>query len=475
MILTQQSFGKTHFAAAELGDKRRTDRLVQVADQMIQRPGGSIPQKLRKPADLQAFYRLMSCEKVTHGTILEPHRNVTISAAKESGQPILVLHDTTEFDYTTHESLDLGQIGCGTRRGYIVHNSLAVRADSGEPLGVLNQILHRRAKVRKGETQTQRRKRKNRESLLWVNGVKCVPAEKQFIDVCDRGADTFEFLRAEVDSGRRFVIRSCQNRCSYIGHGPVDESEEILLHDHVKTVEPIGHWQLHVTSKKELRRGRGKEKKRRVKRHQRWANMAVSATPVNAWVTRSNRRNTKPLPIWCLRVWEIDPPEGQERLDWILLTNEPIDSFEDAYRVVGWYEKRWIIEEFHKGLKTGCRIESLQFTDEQRLQPTIALLSVVALNLLRVRNASRQPDAKTRRATEVIGEDYVEVLSSWRHKEIKRDWTVHEFYMALARMGGHQNRKSDHPPGWQVLWEGWKELLPMVIGYKVGKNSRRDL
>jgi hypothetical protein len=48
---------------------------------------------------------------------------------------------------------------------------------------------------------------------------------------------------------------------------------------------------------------------------------------------------------------------------------------------------------------------------------------------------------------------------------------VHEFYMALARLGGHQNRKGDHPPGWQVIWEGWKELVPMVIGYEVANSK----
>ena len=75
----------------------------------------------------------------------------------------------------------------------------------------------------------------------------------------------------------------------------------------------------------------------------------------------------------------------------------------------------------------------------------------------------------TRKATTVIGRSYVEVLSLWRHQKIKIDWSVHDFYFALARLGGHQNRKHDHPPGWQVLWEGWKELLPMVFGYNVAK------
>ena len=90
-------------------------------------------------------------------------------------------------------------------------------------------------------------------------------------------------------------------------------------------------------------------------------------------------------------------------------------------------------------MKTGCRTEALQFTSKDRLQPAIALLSVVTLTMLPLRQASRRPDAKTRKATTIIDRSYVEVLSLWRHQKIRRDWTVHEFYYALARLGGHQN------------------------------------
>lgn len=468
MLFTSQTFGETNFAKADLGDKRRTKRLVKLVDKMSTRPGGSLPQKLRHPADLQAFYRLMSCEQVTHQRILAAHRAATIEKIQQIDGPVLIIHDTTELDYTRRESLDnLGQIGCGTRRGYITHNSLAVRSDTGEPIGLVNQILHRRAKVSKKETRAQRRKRASRESLLWSKGVAKLPSEKQLVDVCDRGADNFEFLQLEVASGRRFVIRSSHNRRIFVGH---DFSEEARLHDQVRSLDAIGTWKMEVTSKTELRRGRGNQKKRRTKRQQRWANMAVTASAVQIRPSKCKGDNKlDPLPMWAIRVWEVDPPAGQERLDWILLTNEPITNFEDAYRVVGWYEKRWIIEEFHKGMKSGCKIEGLQFTHEDRLQPSIAVLSVLTLTLLQLRHASRRPDANTRKATAVIGKNYVEVLSHWRHKRAKADWTVHEFYMALARLGGHLNRKSDHPPGWQVLWEGWKELLPMVTGYDVAE------
>jgi hypothetical protein len=116
------------------------------------------------------------------------------------------------------------------------------------------------------------------------------------------------------------------------------------------------------------------------------------------------------LPLYVVQITEVDPPSGEKAVDWTLLTNEPLRTFEDAWRVASWYERRWIGEEYHKAQKTGCQIEDLQFTASARLEPAIALLSVVAVTLLNLRDASRRPDAKTRRATAILAPDYVNVL-----------------------------------------------------------------
>ena len=166
-----------------------------------------------------------------------------------------------------------------------------------------------------------------------------------------------------------------------------------------------------------------------------------------------------------MQITEVNPPAGEKAIDWTLLTNEPMRTFEDAWRVSGWYERRWIVEEYHKAKKTGCQIEDMQFTTTDRLEPAIALLSVVAVTLLNLRDASRRSDAKTRRATAVLAKDYIEVLSHWRYRKVRDDLTIHDFFYALARLGGHQNRKSDHQPGWLVLWRGWTKLQAMLDGY----------
>lgn len=472
-MLQAVGFGEKNFGNAQLGDKRRTKRLVSLVEQLCLRPGGSLPQKLRSPKDLKSFYRLMDADEVTHKAILDPHRDVTMERIEELNKAVLILHDTTELDYTTHKSLkELGQIGNGKNRGYLAHNSLAIEPESGEVLGLTNQILHRRAVVSKSETHSQRRKRTDRESLLWPEGTKPLPSNWNLIDVCDRGADTFEFLQHEVQSGRRFVIRSSHDRCIKVGHDAPEDCKSTKLRAHLRSLPEAGTWKLNVTAS--VKQTTVKGKKKTVKRRARQAKMAVSYAPIQLMPTESVGMKRGALKIWAVRVWELNPPKGEERLEWILFTNEPVNDFEDAYRVVGWYECRWIIEEYHKGMKTGCKIESIQFTSESRLKPAIAVLSTIALTLLKIREAARRPDAKERRAAEVVGVEYVEMLSLWRHNRIKSDWSVHDFYYALARLGGHQNRKGDHPPGWQVIWEGWKELLPMVNGYIAGKSKRKN-
>ena len=132
-----ESFGEVNFSQAQLGDARRTRRLVKTVDLMCRRPGGTLPQKLNAPKDLRAFYRLMNCDEVTHEAILSAHRDVVLNKIAQTKSTVLILSDATEMDYSTHESLrELGQIGNGNHRGYIVQNSLAVDANTRNVLGL---------------------------------------------------------------------------------------------------------------------------------------------------------------------------------------------------------------------------------------------------------------------------------------------------------------------------------------------------
>ncbi len=170
---------------------------------------------------------------------------------------------------------------------------------------------------------------------------------------------------------------------------------------------------------------------------------------------------------------EIDPPVGASPLEWILLTNVPVANPEPAHERISWYACRPVIEEYHKAPKTGCGIELPQFTTGKALQAGIAMLSVVATQLLQLRDASRLPNADVRPAGDLVPQEYAAVLSAWRFGEIHTTMRVHDFCWALAKLGGHLNRKHDRPPGWLVLWRGWTKLELMVQGASVGRIKKR--
>ena len=381
----------------------------------------------------------------------------------EHPEPILILHDGTELDYTSLTSLSgqLGQIGKGYGRGYICHNSLAVDPAGREVFGLTNQILHCRVKRPKKETLTQSRERKSRESLLWLRGTEGLPADWHLVDVCDQGADTFEFLEHECHSGRRFVIRSKQQRAVYGGHEMQGKRQP--LSKYVRSLSPLGSRTLEIQFQngKPCRRARKGE-----------FQISAAAVLVPRPHAKHGNHGKEPLRMWVVRIFETKPPKGQKRLEWVLLTNEPVETLEDALRVIGWYETRWVIEEFHKAMKTGCGIEKMQFTTTERLNPMIAVLSAVATTLLNLRTASRREDAKTRPATDVVSVEYVQVLSGWRYGQVRDNLTVWEFFFALARLGGHQNRKHDKRPGWLVLWRGWNTLQAMLDGAEAIRRKK---
>lgn len=460
-MMTERSFGEIHFGAAELGNKARTRRLAKLATQLAQHPGGTLPQKLRDPAALEATYRLMSRAEVTHASVLAPHRAETLRRIARHSGPVLIICDGTELDYTRITSLQrLGKIGSGeSHRGYICQNCLAVDPESRQVFGLVHQILHTRADAPRGETKDQSCKRTSRESRLWPDGTRDLPDEARLIVVCDRGGDTFEELEHEYRSRRRLVIRSQHNRRILLGHQ--GSSRRQYLHSTLRRQAARGSFTLDVAAA--------------AGRPARLARLEVSFIAMRLVAPKQARglHGQEPLALWAVRVWEADPPRGQERLEWMLLTNEPVNSLSAARQIIAWYECRWVVEEYHKAMKTGCQVENLQFADESRLEPMIALLSVVALVLLGLRDASRRADARTAPARKLIAQEYVDALSLWRHGDTRTDWSVHDFFLALARLGGHQNRKSDKPPGWLVLWRGWTALQLLAAGARAERRRKK--
>ena len=452
-----------HFAGVDLGDERRNRRLPQLADQLARHPAGTLPQKFSRPADLEAFYRLCDADDVTHSAVLAPHRQRVLQNLQTTRKFLLVVHDGTEFDFSKRRSLKrLGQIGNGHGRGYIVHHSLVVDPRGGGVLGLANQILHTRPQVPRKEGVAAKRNRESRESRLWLQGTSDLPARRQVVDVCDAGADTFEFLEHEACSGRTFVIRATHDRPIIPGHDAEDASSTALF-KFARQLAPRTTGEVQVRLTAEQRSGANAALPAIRK-----ARLQLSAARVRVLPPRKRRgvHGDQPLAVWVVRIWEPDPPEGCEGLEWLLLTNHPCEEPRELQRVQTWYEWRWVIEEFHKGQKTGCGLQELQLRDESRLEPALAILSIVALLLLQLRDGARRADADRRRAAELLPAEAIEVLSRWHDGRPRPNWTIREYFLALAKLGGYRPRK-DCPPGWQVLWRGHMKLQILIEGMRL--------
>jgi Transposase DNA-binding len=457
---TSGSFGKEHFENCQFGDKRLTDRAVRTADALLAHPAGTLPGKLRK-AELLGYYDFVNNQKVEHETVLAGHYQRTRGLMEQCPGTVLVIHDTTEADYSGLAIAELGPIGNGSCQGLLVHNVLAMDYQNREALGLIGQFIHRRRKVKKKETPAQKRQDPQRESRLWLKGVEVVgqgPADLKWVNLMDRGGDTFESLERQLNLGQGLIVRSKSNRNVQV----LDQAGRRIrrkLHDWARKLPGLGRRTVQVQANSTQS---GRE-------------AIVEVASARVWLLPPDRKRgehgDEPLELQVVRVSEVQARAGVEPLEWILLTNLPAQGRKSAWQVVDYYQCRPIIEELHKAQKTGCGMEQVQFTTRRALENTIALVSVVAVQLLRLRDLGRRADANSRAASEVVDEIYVQVLSLWRFKAA-RALSVWEFLFALGRLGGHLNRKQDRPPGWLVLWRGWMELQRLVEGAQLMQLKR---
>jgi hypothetical protein len=255
----------------------------------------------------------------------------------------------------------------------------------------------------------------------------------------DRGGDNFESLELQQHLGQGYLVRSRVNRNVQVQ----DQAGRWIgrkLHPWARRLPALGQRTVTVAGNQNQQ---GRE-----------ARVEVAAGAVR-----------------------LQPPHGhygehgREPLEWILLTNRPTARRKEAWERVDWYQCRPIVEELHKAQKTGCGMELPQFTTRKALEVAIAMLSVVAVQLLRLRDLARRDDQRP--AGAVVDQPYVEALSLWRWKEARPELSVREFLYTLARLGGHQGRSGDRPPGWLVLWRGWMELQRLVEGMLLGRLRRR--
>lgn len=450
--LNVETWAKQQFGTCELGDIRRTARAVKMATQFAAHPSGSTPEQTESWSDCKAAYNLLNSEEVTFSALASPHWEQT--KARTSGH-YLLLGDTTTISFDGDRQISgMGIISSGDAHGYLLHSSLMVDASLGSIIGLAGQTIHYRQRIPKNEKRRQRLER-SRESEIWGNVIQQVGAPREnvrFTHVFDRGADNFEVYCHLLQQRTDWVIRAAQLTRSVT----TPSGERMQLRKYLRTLRVAGTYQLEVPANE----------------HQvaRTATVAVRfgtigmPRPRNYCGRYAKACGISFITMNVVEVLELNPPRGQKPLHWVLLTSHHVGTFDDALTVIGFYEKRPLIEEFHKALKTGCSLEDRLYETAHAWETLTGFLSIVAVRLLQLKTVAKaEPD---RPAEEVVPRKWVQMLSAVKRGKHKNIRTVRDFMRGLAGLGGHLGRKSDGEPGWITLWRGFRKLHLLIRGHE---------
>jgi hypothetical protein len=470
---TVREWAEEQFEGAELSDVRRVARAVTIAEAMAASPGAALPQMFAHPYDLKAAYRFFRHPEATPDHVQAGHREQVLLAMEQPGR-YLLLEDTSEIRCAgAREIAGLGPVGASkeAKLGFHLHSVLAVRWPSATVplvptrpmvviLGLADQQYHVRQPRPAGSVShgSARRVREANEleSALWEQAAQRLgPAPEDeavvWVKVCDRGGDIYDHLRHCQHQHQRFVIRASQDRVVVTG----GEQRAGKLFATARRSASLGTLELAVRA--------------RPGQAARAARLQVSVTPVMLrapQVARHGPGARPPVACRVVRVWESAPPVGAKPLEWLLLTDLPVEHFAQACEIGQMYATRWLEEEFHKALKTGMGVEQLQLTTAPEWFAATAFMSVAALRLIELRERVRHtPEAPA----EAGGLSPLEV-AVLRARSGKPLVTAGEVALALGRLGGHLNRKGDGLPGWITLWRGWQRLQTLVEGVLLARK-----
>ena len=454
----------------KLKDPRLHRRLAQMTARALEDLGAGFPEMMGTEAELEAAYRFFDNDAVSPEAILAPHVQESIESAAKLGR-VLVLHDSSWLVFGG-ESVrkGLGRVGKGKKHdGFLGHFGLGVSRDGQRlPLGLfgLSTMAFDKPVVKK--TQKQTLADPERKSLRW--GALIIKVENllaprgiEVTHVGDRETDDYGLFEELVEADIQFVFRLRYDRTVCEAPG-MKESLRALMKRHVHQVErevplsPRGSDRAPV------------DLEVYPPREQRLARLQIRAVAVDLPRPRSRKSDCKApsLRLNMVQVLEVDPPSGEAPVEWLLVTNEPIDTSEQIESVVDAYRTRWVIEEYFKALKTGCAMEERQLETRARLENALAFLAPVAVSLLRLRNLAR--DAPERPASAALTETQLALLAQLARKPLPESPTVVEAMYAIAALGGHLKRNGR--PGWRTLHRGFQKLTDAEAGWRAALAPR---
>lgn len=433
---------------SRLPDFRLDNRLVTMVDAFTEHPESSCTEALGN-AGAKAAYRFWDNQRVHAEEVLAPHAEQTVQRSL-SYPVVLVAQDTTEINLTAHPATrGTGYLGSPHCRGLLLHSLLAV-SPTGVPLGVVRQFTWVRPVQQLGKRHRRRKAAvQEKESQRWLDGLTAT-AERfaqhpHVVLMGDRESDLFDLFAASRPANVDLLVRVCREKRR------VEHPTQYL--DKALESEPVrGHVQINVPA-------RAHRPARKATLAVRWLSLEVRA-PCHGPKRPSIR-------LTFILVEELNPPQGEPPVRWLLATTLAVESLEDALRYVQWYAYRWTIERFHFVLKSGCKIEARQLETVARMERAIPVFSMVAWRLLWLTLQAREtPDVP---CTMILEEFEWKPLWITVHARTRRlppaPPTLREAVRMIAQLGGFLGRKHDGEPGPQTLWRGLRRLHDLSRGW----------
>jgi transposase Tn5 family protein/transposase-like protein len=493
---------------AAMGDKRLDNRFAALLGQLSDQPTQSIPVACGERKEAVAGYRFFDNEKVDGAKVLQPHINATRERCR-THSVVLAIQDTTEVDLTRKQEKVGGPLNKDTRWGLYVHPVLAVTPER-VPLGVLDAEIWNRDPVEFAQSAAEKKKQRRlkpieeKESYRWLEGYRVADKlakdcpQTRVINVADSEADIYDIYAeasaaaqppakmppAKPATGRKaakksaaveplakalpaaanpvtepradFIVRSCHEDRQL--HETEKNLRQILL-----CMKPIGRMTIEV-SKRDTSPDSPKRKKPRSARQ---AQVTIRAT--RTLLEPPDRQGDKKLPpVWvnAVLVLEEKPPEGEEPIEWLLLTSLPIATADEVHAVIDYYCVRWQIEIYFRVLKSGCQIEKLQLEKTERVLPCLAMYMIVAWRIMHVTMLSRTcPEMPCDEVLEEAEWKAVYLVVMKKPAPVTPP-TLEELVELIAQLGGYQGRKQDGPPGPKAMWIGMQRMRDFATAYE---------
>lgn len=453
------------FETIDLGDKRLNTRLIHIVESLGLAPGRTIPQSFKSWGDIKACYNFTNNDLVIEEKLLAPHIEKTLERIEEY-PVVLLLSDTTDINYTTKIAMTGKERLTNKQSGVWLHPTIAVTPER-LTLGIVDaNFWHRQPEVaeKSAASGTARDKApiEEKESYRWLKSYlkACEIAKKvqetQIINITDREGDIIEVFETAYEKDKQgasanFIIRSQYDRCLE----EKDEKTKIQkkLWKRLKETASMGEVEFTI-SPTEKRKGR--KVKQQIKA------VSVTLKPGNKY------KKSKKVKINAVMAMEENPPEGEDALVWIFITNLPINNFEDVCKVIKYYLCRWEIELFFKILKSGCKVEERQLQTTDRMKNLISIFMILAWRLQFTMMLGRVNSEMS--TSEVFEEAEWKSVYKIAHnkKPIPRKAPkLGEFIILIAMLGGYVNQKGAEPPGVKTMWKGMARMVDFAIAWEV--------